>query len=148
MARVNWMVLCTNTATDTQNTSQLSLLNVVSEISVHLAKPLAKGDTVNINTNIRLATLWRRSDRAKGEKVNIRYSWGRKKGLKAPPTTATIDLREFVQNQHITSISGIAFDEPGEYQVTAQIEKSKGGKSRWTTVATLPIDVKISAEQA
>jgi hypothetical protein len=142
------MVLCGSVATDTQNTSQLSLLNVVNEINLHLSKPLAKGDAVNVHANIRLATLWRRSDRKKGEKINVRYSWGRKKGLKAPPITATIDLREFVQNQHIANIGGIAFDEPGEYQVTAQIEKSVGGKKRWTTVATLPIDVKIAAVEA
>lgn len=146
MARASWMLLCRSTAVDTIDKKTLSIDHVINEVKITLPHPLAAGDTINIgNFEAQLVTLWRRSNLTKGEKVTVRYAWGRKNGMKVNPIESTVDLRESANNQHIITIHGMAFDEPGEYQIRAQLKQTKSGKTRWNTVATLPIDVKFTA---
>ena len=140
MIRHVWSVLCRNSSID-ETTNNVSLFVVLEQVGITLMEPLPEAEvdekrTIPIESEI--VSLWERTpDQPESGHARIRFkSPGGSVLFQAPPFE--LDLSKLRLRTRV-KLGGFPFVGSGRYVVEVRQQTADSGRSRWKTVAQLPL---------
>lgn len=140
MIRHIWSVVCRDTVVNKENNA-LSIMNIFEGLNIELKKDTIKNSQINIPLQYEIATLLRKDNVTKEEKVEL-------KAEILDPHSQEIVKQLIVQlvipkdkfnYRHIIKASGFKISNEGEYNIVIQLRQSI--KEQFKTVSSIPIDV-------
>jgi hypothetical protein len=150
VARYVYSVLCKRGIVD-QSTNLLSLIDVLEGIeAAGPARPIdpatEKPETVALDLDAMLVTVWARSDLAKPEpgivaRIAVLGPDGKRVGGSGEQT---LQLDAFENFRTFTTIPKLPVTHDGRYEFAVQIRSGKG----WRTVGKVPLTVRVAVRNA
>ena len=143
MIRHVWSVLCRSASID-EATKTLSLFVVLEELGITLLEPLPEAEVDEKRTipmESEVVSLWERtSDQPESGYADIRVKSPSDSFLfQGPPLK--LDLSEKSRFRTRVRFGGFPFVGSGRYVVEVRQKAAGSGRSRWKTVAELPLTI-------
>lgn len=137
-----WSVLCYKGCLDTY-TNQVSLLDVIENISLKPEGPIPQGD-VRIPMPMSVVSLWTRSDYDVPETFETRLVLKVPNGsVLATKEIIKADLQSHTRIRTFARLQAFPYQGPGLYKYI--VEYRGMPNVPWQAVATIPVDVRVEA---
>jgi hypothetical protein len=144
MAKNVWSVLCHKGATH-QRTNQISLLDVIEEITVVPQEILIeKPKAVTMQVSMELVSMWIRSDLSVPESSACRVRLVTPMRSKHYTDVLELDLKDHIRVRSTVQIDVIPYYGPGLYYFVVEQRRIADSKVQtWKTVAHVPLEIQV-----
>lgn len=134
-----WSVLCYKGCLD-QYTNQVSLLDVIENISLRPTGPAPSGN-VHIPIQMNLVSLWMRSDLNSPETFETRIIVKAPDGFEHPSNELVADLQTHTRIRTFRRFEILPYRGPGLYEFI--VEYRGTASDAWNSVVAVPLDVRV-----
>jgi hypothetical protein len=133
-----WSVFCSSSAID-RDTNQVSLFDLVEQISVQLADAPPAGQKVVIPARFQVVTLWTRGDANEAESALTRLRLVAPNGEELLKSENDVDLTEHQLRRVRVNIAGMPYAIAGRYHWFVELRH----RDQWRVVGDIPLQFEV-----